>query len=254
MNQLQRFSTWIANSPSLFELTPPFVSLEDIDVKPLLNSEYTGNPRLGFLYQHLCTELLQQSGRYSIVLDEAQIHHDNGQTLGAIDLILKNQQSNQLEHWEVAIKFYLLHQGIWFGPNTHDQLDKKLARMLNHQLKMSASEPFKHQYPHLDNLSEHLLLQGRLYINPFAQETVPSECLGFTLNASQITGYWCYQSQWEQIEEELFELDKACWATGITEFNQPLEKPQGRFVHAQTRQGQFWFVVPDTWPNNDRSS
>ncbi|WP_282177713.1 DUF1853 family protein [Vibrio nereis] len=249
MNQLHRFYNWIARSPSLFELTPPFVSFEDFNIKPLKNSDYAGNPRLGFLYQYLCTELITESGRYSVVLDEAQINHDNGQTLGAIDLVLKNLESGQLEHWEVAIKFYLLHQGTWFGPNAHDQLDKKLARMLTHQLKMSSSAPFKNQYPNLDNLTEHLLLQGRLYINPFHDEPIPNECLGLALNPSQISGFWCYQSQWEQIGEELFELDKPCWATGITEFSQPIEKPQGRFVHAQTRQGQFWFVVPDSWPN-----
>ncbi|KOO09774.1 type II citrate synthase, partial [Vibrio xuii] len=143
---------------SLFELTPPFVSFEDFNINPLKNSDYAGNPRLGFLYQYLCTELITESGLYSVVLDEAQINHDNGQTLGAIDLVLKNHESGQLEHWEVAIKFYLLHQGTWFGPNAYDQLDKKLARMLTHQLKMSSSAPFKNQYPNLDNLTEHLLL------------------------------------------------------------------------------------------------
>lgn len=250
MNQLQRFYDWIAHSPSLFELTPPFVSLENLRVAPLSNNDYIGNPRLGFLYQHLCTELLNHSDRYSIVLDEAQINHDNGQTLGAIDLILNNNESGQLEHWEVAIKFYLLHKGTWFGPNAHDQLDKKLARMLTHQLKMSSTEPFKNQYPHLDNLTEHLLLQGRLYINPFSDEPVPEECLGFALNPRQISGYWCYQSQWEQIGETLFELAKPYWATGITEFEHPIEKPNGRFVHAQTKEGKFWFVVPNSWPGN----
>ncbi|NRF15698.1 DUF1853 family protein [Vibrio coralliilyticus] len=249
MNQLQRFYHWIASSPSLFTLTPPFESLQTLPVHPLSDPNYHGNPRLGFLYQHLCTELLVNSGRYSVELEEVQIHRENGQTLGAIDLILKNESSNQLEHWEVAIKFYLLHQGIWYGPNAHDQLDKKLDRMLSHQLKMSSSTQFSSKYPELDNLTEHLLLQGRLYINPFSTEPIPTHCLGYEIDTTQISGLWCYESQWELIDEPLYQLDKPFWATGRQDFEQPITKPDGRFVHAQTEQGQFWFVVPDHWPN-----
>ena len=80
-----------------------------------MNTDYRGNPRLGFIYQYLSTQLLISSGRYSLELEEFQINDTNGQTLGAIDLILKNHQTNMQEHWEVAIKFYLLHQGIWYG-------------------------------------------------------------------------------------------------------------------------------------------
>ncbi|MGF1722755.1 DUF1853 family protein [Vibrio kyushuensis] len=256
MNQLQYFYQWIASTPSLFELRPPFVDfrhLEPISVPPL--ERYVGNPRLGFLYQHLCTTLIENTQRYSIEIDEVQINASSGQTLGAIDLILRNQEMNQFEHWEVAIKFYLLHQGIWYGPNAQDQLDKKLDRMLSHQLKMSKVDEFTQHYPHLGALLEHLLIQGRLYINPFSPETIPKECLGFELNSSQISGYWCYQHQWEQIQEPLYELKKPYWATGITdhtdinESDHVMKKPIDRFIHAQTVNGQFWFVVPDTWPN-----
>jgi hypothetical protein len=113
---------------------------------------------------------------------------------------------------------------------------------------MSASPEFLEQYPHYSDLTKHLLIQGRLYINPFSPETIPEECLGLTINPSQITGYWCYQSQWDQIGELLYELEKPLWAVGLEEFVNPIDKPNGRFVHAQTQNGQFWFVVPDTWP------
>ncbi|MEF1216047.1 DUF1853 domain-containing protein, partial [Vibrio alginolyticus] len=39
MNQLQRFYQWIATSPPLFKLTPPFATLEDVSVKPLNSSK-----------------------------------------------------------------------------------------------------------------------------------------------------------------------------------------------------------------------
>lgn len=250
MNALQRFYHWVHETPSLFELTSPFVDLQALTIAPLQQAVYQGNPRLGFIYQHLCTELISNSDKYSLLEEEIQINKESGQTLGAIDLILHNLESQHKEHWEVAIKFYLLHQGIWYGPNAQDQLDKKLARMLSHQLKMSTSLEFLEQYPHYSDLTEHLLIQGRLYINPFSPETIPKECLGLTLNPSQITGYWCYQSQWKQIGEPLYELAKPLWAIGLEEFTNPINKPNDRFVHAQTKNGQFWFVVPDSWPNS----
>ena len=248
MNPLQHFSQWIINTPSLFEAKTPFVTLQTLEVDPTRTLEYSGNPRLGFIYQHLCTELLSHCEQYSIELEELQVNRENGQTLGAIDLILQNKELKCYEHWEVAIKFYLLHQGTWYGPNAHDQLDKKLDRMLNHQLKMSTIPEFTAQYPQYTNLTEHLLLQGRLYINPFSPEEIPNNCLGHKLESSQISGYWCYQSQWELIGEPLYELDKLYWATGLESFEEPIEEPTGKFVHAQTQEGKFWFIVADSWP------
>ncbi|MFW7523867.1 DUF1853 family protein [Vibrio ostreicida] len=250
MNQHQRFYDWIASTPPLFKTVGPFANLQELDIEPFQLANYEGNPRLGFLYQHLCTELLSHCTRYSVELEELQINHASGKTLGAIDLILHNHQNNRREHWEVAIKFYLLHQGTWYGPNAHDQLDIKLARMLNHQLKMSSTKEFLSQHPEFEHVSEHLLMQGRLYINPFSEEKVPTECLGWTLDSKQITGKWCYQSQWALINEPLYDLDKAFWATGRQDYKHPIAKPSNRFIHAQTRGGQFWFVVPDHWPDD----
>ena len=148
MNSLQRFQQWIANTPPLFKLKSPFVTVKDIQTQALPDNEkYDGNPRLGFLYQYLCTKLLTCSPRYELVAEEIQLNDATGRTIGAVDLILKDVENNQHEHWEVAIKFYLLHQGVWYGPNAHDQLHKKLERMLNHQLKMSQREEFRQQLP-----------------------------------------------------------------------------------------------------------
>ncbi|WP_117233389.1 DUF1853 family protein [Vibrio maerlii] len=248
MNQLQRFYQWVHTTPSLFELNAPFCSLDGVASLPYTHAVYQGNPRLGFIYQHLVSYHLNTSNQYSIALEELQLNRDNGQTLGAIDFIVQDRVTQQYQHWEVAIKFYLLHQGIWYGPNAHDQLDKKLDRMLHHQLKMSSSDPFLKSHPDYHQAEEKLLMQGRLYINPFSDEATPDECLGFPLNKTQINGYWCYQSQWHQIEEPLYELEKPQWATGLDVFDSPIEELNGRFTHAQTKSGQFWFIVVDTWP------
>ena len=249
MTALTDFYDWIITQPNLIAADQPFADLSHLQVQPLAeNSQYHGNRRLGFLYQHLCTEAFKHSDNYHVAMEEIQLNQA-GKTLGAIDLILHNQQRDQLEHWEVAIKFYLLHQGTWFGPNAHDQLDKKLDRMLNHQLAMSCSDTFHQQYPQLEVASHHLLMQGRLYTNPFSDEITPTHCLGYPLNDQLINGYWCYYSQSQQIKQPLFHLPKERWAIGLGEQLEPINPNPERFIHAQTKQGQFWFVVPDCWPH-----
>ena len=164
MTALQRFYQWVIDSPPLLEIKPPISDLTAFSNHQELDDAHTyeGNPRLGFLYQHLCEQVITASDNYSIKHDEIQINVE-GRTLGAIDFILEKANDQKLEHWEVAIKFYLLHEQTWFGPNSHDQLDKKLERMLSHQLGMSSSSAFIEQYPEIDVDSKHLLPEYALH-------------------------------------------------------------------------------------------
>ncbi len=106
MNSLQKFYHWIAHSPSLFKPTLPFVTFESVPHTPLLNTElYTGNPRLGFLYQHLCTKFLNSSPRYQVVAEEIQLNEITGRTIGAVDLILKNLESSSMNTGKLLLNF-----------------------------------------------------------------------------------------------------------------------------------------------------
>ncbi|TON44949.1 type II citrate synthase, partial [Vibrio parahaemolyticus] len=63
-------------------MLPPFATLEDLSIKPLDESEeYQGNPRLGFLYQHLCTAALANSEQYEIIAEEIQLNDSDGKTI-----------------------------------------------------------------------------------------------------------------------------------------------------------------------------
>ncbi|EKO3433211.1 DUF1853 family protein [Vibrio fluvialis] len=245
---LKQLTEWVATTPPLFEPSPPIVGKTPFIRN--LHAEwpaYEGNQRLGFLYQYLCQQLFTATQRYNAVSEEIQLN-DEGRTLGSIDFIVKNRKTEQYEHWEVAVKFYLLHQGLWYGPNAQDRLDLKLAHMLEHQLPLSASDAFIDAYPLWAHAEQNLLMQGRLYINPFEPETVPSDCLGFALNSSQINGYWCYQDQQDQIDEPLYALTKAQWLTGCSDDSEPYLGGDEGFVHCQTPSGRFWFIVPRSWP------
>ncbi|MFA0447905.1 DUF1853 family protein [Vibrio breoganii] len=250
VSTLSQFADWIATTPPL--LHGDEIIVEALPFQTLCAEKmhtYTGNPRLGFIYQYLCEQLFIHHPSLSITTTELQLS-DNGRTIGELDFILHNHQHDRFEHWEVAIKFYLLHGDKWYGPNAIDRLDKKLKHMLERQLQHTQSDIFIRQYPQWKDLSQHLLMQGRLYINPFEAHTVPTHCEGKKINTSQVVGYWCHQNQANQIDEKLYRLDKPLWATGRTENSPLLDGIQGKILHCQSESGRFWFIVPDDWPNN----
>ncbi|MDX1268088.1 MAG: DUF1853 family protein, partial [Oceanisphaera sp.] len=66
----------------------------------------------------------------------------DGTTVGAFDFIVWDQQSQRIEHWELAVKFYLISNPNEAyeracGINTRDKLRHKVEHMLQHQLKLS---------------------------------------------------------------------------------------------------------------------
>jgi hypothetical protein len=250
--KLSEIACWMAETPTLFHRKPPIEGAPPFaSIPPPQHLVYKGNLRLGFLYQHLCKALFKASGHYQNI-DEEIILNEQGRTLGAIDFILEDKKTKQHQHWEVAIKFYLLHHGQWYGPNAQDRLDIKLNRMLTHQLTLSERPMFHQTYPQWQQLTHHLLMQGRLYTNPFTKESVPTDCLGYPLNPTQVNGYWCYQHQAHNISETLYRLQKSEWMIGTTNKEQRYQHDAQGFVHCQADSGQFWFIVPDHWPATDK--
>lgn len=248
---IKDIASWIAATPSL-------ITSDDARFKkPQFNFDketefgiYKGNRRLGFIYQHVCSKLFEASESYHIVADEIQLN-DNGRTLGAIDFIIRNRPLERLEHWEVAVKFYLLKDGLWYGPNAQDRLDKKLLHMLDHQLLMSQSRLFKTQYPQFKNPTPKLLLQGRLYVNPFDQEVIPKVCEGYKIDETQISGFWCYSSQLERVQHPIYVLDKQQWISGKIVTKIKFRQLTGRFEHCIDDKGCYWFIVNDNWPETN---
>lgn len=250
--QIDKISQWVLEHEPLFmplEHSPlaknPFHPNQRFTSLP-----YQGNSRLGFWYQHVCHQHFLSHPHYDVLLEEVQLFHQDKKTIGAIDFLIHDHQHIEIQHWEVAVKFYLLHENLWYGPNSRDRLDLKLAHMLNHQLKMTQTASFQQSYAQYKHIQPKLLMQGRLYVNPFLEQSIPNTCLGYALNQSQIQGKWCYQSQRHLISEPLYPLAKADWLTGKSTLTKPLTEIGDKFVHCQSQSGQFWFIVPNTWPEH----
>ncbi|MGG2396406.1 DUF1853 family protein [Pseudomonas sp. SH1-B] len=98
--------------------------------------------RLGLYYERLWQFALHAAPDVEVVATNLPIRQ-NGQTLGELDLLLRDAEGEH--HLELAVKFYLgpgaddgSDASLWLGPGSHDRLDLKLSHLAQHQLPMSS--------------------------------------------------------------------------------------------------------------------
>lgn len=97
--------------------------------------------RLGYYFEQLVAYWLCQRIAPGRVKSHVRVFRDK-RVLGEYDFLFRRLGAENIEHWETAVKFYLRYRDVegkfhWLGPNTNDTLDKKLSRLINHQLKLS---------------------------------------------------------------------------------------------------------------------
>lgn len=120
------------------------VWLQRLDQDPLHLQQWLverSSHRLGYYFETLVEYWLHHLYQDGFVTTHVQVQRDK-QTLGEFDFLFAAAQAERLQHWEVAIKFYLYHpsaSGVerWYGPLTRDRLDLKLAHLLQHQIALS---------------------------------------------------------------------------------------------------------------------
>ncbi|PZR45100.1 MAG: DUF1853 domain-containing protein [Ectopseudomonas oleovorans] len=126
MQQPQQLADWLAQ--------------QDKDAGPL-HAWLTAKPlrRLGLYYERLWQYALHAAPDIDVVAANLPIRQ-NGQTLGELDLLLRDDEGEH--HLELAVKFYLGTGGgdaaDWLGPGSQDRLDLKLGHLTQHQLPLSA--------------------------------------------------------------------------------------------------------------------
>lgn len=116
----------------------------DQDPSPLLAAlAARHDPRLGSHFEGLLAFWLGWQGNplYRLVGHALPVRGGN-LTLGELDFLVEERASGELQHWEVAVKFYLGVQpggdpAHWVGPGLSDRLDRKLSRLLSHQLALT---------------------------------------------------------------------------------------------------------------------
>ncbi|MFH7565657.1 DUF1853 family protein [Oceanimonas smirnovii] len=93
-----------------------------------------------------------------------------GRTMGAFDFLLWDHHRQRIEHWELAVKFYLITdmsapQDSALGINPCDRLRRKLDHMQQHQLQLSEHAEVRAalKAEGLLPVKKRLLLKGRLF-------------------------------------------------------------------------------------------
>lgn len=147
-----RHLLWICHAPQLINshhvfdvashLPDNYIAiLQRWDNNPAAGPEVLTAPphyRLGHYFESLYACLLQDLLGWNILARNLQIRVA-GMTLGELDFVVQNPQTQKIEHHEIAIKFYLGYGGSdglppgWYGPNPRDRLDIKTARLLQLQ-------------------------------------------------------------------------------------------------------------------------
>lgn len=125
-----------------FAASQDWLAALDRDPAPLREALVRRGGRLGGYFESLLDGWLAWPGNplYRRLHHGLAVRRDK-RTLGEFDFLVEDRRSGELQHWEVAVKFYL---GIapggspaaWVGPGLKDRLDLKLQRLLGHQLPL----------------------------------------------------------------------------------------------------------------------
>jgi hypothetical protein len=120
--------------------------------------------------------------------------HDGKRTIGEFDLIVDN--NGTVEHWELAVKFYLgisdvLNLANWHGPDPSDTLARKINRMASHQLRLS-QHPAGQKLLQLngwDVRRARSLVKGRLF-HPYQSFRLQQFLMPPNVNPGHEKGWW----------------------------------------------------------------
>ena len=138
--------------------------------------------RLGLRFEYLLWFWLRDQNYHDYELIDHSIQiieHKN--TIGEIDFLVKNKLNQQIEHWEVALKYYLGEANLslknWYGLNRDDTLIKKLNHFTQKQFQFSSIKNIQ-----IDR--KIAVLKGQFFL-PFSYKIIPD-----WINLNRRLGHW----------------------------------------------------------------
>lgn len=234
--------------------------------------------RVGRYFERLLLFYLQHIRQVEVVASAQQIQEE-GRTIGELDFVFRDESG--LQHWEVAVKFYLHFPGEHIsgshliGPDPRDNFETKITRLFEHQLPISEKV-----FP--DIAERHAFVKGRVFCHP---SFTPPDTLPAELSPAHLRGVWLYHGELDWLSRlpkssspTLAKIvQKPFWlspdvvadakvglsAEGLLPIDQMQELLQQHFRESSTprlvsllsRQAQEWrefervFVVSESWPH-----
>ncbi len=126
--------------------------------------------RLGFHFEGLLSFWLadgfaRKLHPYETLASNVQLYNGK-QTTGELDLILYNHGENLVEHWELAIKFFMGSAPFapenWVGINSKDNLQRKMTHMQTKQFRTVWVDTEKHGQIKIDK--RYGVIKGRFFL------------------------------------------------------------------------------------------
>lgn len=213
--------------------------------------------RLGLYVEQLWQALIDAHPDYQLISNNTQVTGPQG-TIGAFDFLLTHLPSQQVEHWELACKFYLAvnsavnaSKQVWLGPNLNDDWPSKRKKLIDKQIRL-AERP--EAQPVLAKLGIHqvttkrILAQG-LVFKPQPAASSPQDLTWYTASHwQQISDVQDWQQQTKldwltpkfHLDDSKRELLSLATLTKPVFIAAPATQPDGSVVRC--------FVVPDDWP------
>ncbi|PTY36486.1 hypothetical protein BGP77_04085 [Saccharospirillum sp. MSK14-1] len=254
---------WVQQLPALLlaeELAwrPVFPDLplsNQVPESELAQLEQHRHGRLGAYFEALAAVLLTTSGRYRLLASN-RIIQAGQRTLGEMDLLVEDQNSGEILHLELALKFYLaapIQPGIepgcqWIGAGLRDFLTLKMARLENHQRYLpQLARDYKAwpaDLPFPDRSLAWVLGRGFVRLGQPPSSLLP-------LSQQAPLGNWITISEFQ---DQLFTgqwINKANWlADQARQADAPPKHPLPNQFFGRLGDGpqRHWFVVPDAWP------
>jgi hypothetical protein len=155
--------------------------------------------RLGHYAENLLGFYLKHQGL--LYVHGLQVH-EKGATVGEFDFLL--HQADDLLHWEIATKFYLLETGAdaahapdlydYLGPNLADTLGSKMEKIFHQQLLLS-------QHPEAQKILPKKVVAAKALIKGWLFYRQPQMGAGLIdgLSAGHCRGYWWTLNDIEQL-------------------------------------------------------
>ena len=229
-----------------------------LDIPENISVETPHNLRLGHLVEKIVAGLIRASHNCKLLHENVQLIEQK-QTIGEIDFILQDVESDKITHLELAYKFYLYDPNVseqelhnWIGPNRNDSLRQKLDKLKQRQFPLlyhpAARKALKDI--RVEDVSQSLCFLASLFV-PFSfksdlSPTYQSAVVGFyinfekfkKLNSSSKRYYITPKKEWgidpstneiwqifecieEHIKAALTEKQSVlCWQKEGTEYNQ----------------------------------
>lgn len=151
--------------------------------------------RLGIYFEQLWAFAFSHHPDYLLLARNLPIRSGE-KTLGELDFVVRHIPDDTVEHWEVAVKFYLQVENFWVGPGLHDRLDIKLAHMRGHQLPL-VQQPESTAQLHRAGLAparQWALMPGRLFTSVDDGNPTPrywwTNALGFQRHFAEQDWQW----------------------------------------------------------------